>query len=151
MKTEINLEDFDFGKARLVHQISDEPNTGFACVMIVWGAEINSRADFIKIDAELIFINTNTNQIVKQMGIYPTKLDGKDWIIENDEQTIALDSDLNPIPNPEFNAEEEITDDNFPYLKDFAFNVYAEKCFEALTPLLILGIDRDDSNNRFHV
>lgn len=145
MKTEINLSDFDFGSARLVHQISDDDATGFARALIVWGAEINGRAHFIKIEAECVHVNPATNQIVKQMTVYPMLNGGKNWIIENDNMVVALDADLKPTPNPDFDSDQEISEDNFPYIKQLAFEMYADKCFEALTALLIKGIDNDDS------
>ncbi|ROI09806.1 hypothetical protein EGI11_03345 [Chryseobacterium sp. H3056] len=147
MKTTINLEDYDFGKARLVHQIDDDAATGFARVLLVWGAEINGRADFIKIDAEILHLNNG--KIVKQMSIYPALNGGKPWIIENDNMVVSLDSNLNAIPNPDFNSEEEMSEENFPYLKSLAFEMYADKCFEALSPLLTKGIDNDNNNGMF--
>ena len=149
MKTEINLENYDFGKARLVHQISDEPVTGFARVIVVWGAEINSRAEFIKIESEMFHIDATVEKVVKQMTIFPVLNEGKKWIIQNDTEVVKLDSNLNPVPNPDFNDEEEVSDDNFPYLKEPSFDMYARLCFEALTPLLLKGIDNDDNNGCF--
>ena len=67
MKTPINLDDYNFGKRQLLQQISDDPNTGFARVIVNERASILDDIQQIELFAKTYYINLATNKIVPQM------------------------------------------------------------------------------------
>ena len=148
MKTTIDLTQFDFN-SRIFNQISDCPDTGFVRVLVYTGDNYQERIKKWFINAEIVFINQNTNKVVYTQI---AKSKNQEWVIGNDYQVTVLDFNGNPIPNPDFITEREelvldengeqvvdengnpvtnivqvpISDSNLPYLTQGAFDRFSE-------------------------
>ena len=110
MKTTINLEQFDFN-SRIFNQISDCPDTGFVRVLVYTGDNYQERIKQWFINAEIVYINQANNKVVYTKV---AKSKNEEWAISNDYKVTVVDSQGNPIPNPDFVTEitEPILDEN---------------------------------------
>ena len=128
MKTTIDLTQFNF-TSRIFNQISDCPDTGFVRVLVFTGENYQERIKQWFINAEIVYINPANNKIVYTKM---AKSKNEEWVISNNYQVTILDSQGNPIPNPNFKTENEegnpleISETNLPYLTQGAFDRFSE-------------------------
>ena len=128
MKTTIDLTQFNFN-SRIFNQISDCPDTGFVRVLVYTGDNYQERIKQWFINAEIVFINQNTNKIV---DVKIAKSKNQDWVISNDYQVTILNYDGTPVSNPNFITQDEegnpisISNENLPYLTQGAFDRFSE-------------------------
>lgn len=125
-------------------EIKNEPKTGFKRVIGITNFEINQKAKYIKIEAEMLYFN-DKNEPLPQFT-HPIKWDGKNWVIENNYDIPKLGLDFKPLPNPDYDKEDE---NSLPYLTIPAFDGYSGIISGMLTPLLAMGVMKDDANNLF--
>ena len=107
MKTEINLENYDFSSYDTAYQINDCPRSNHIRVIGVIGENYNFREKRWYISAETNYINRDSGVHLKEFT-HATKSKGRDWLISNDYLVLLTDSSGNPLPNPNFQATEEI-------------------------------------------
>ena len=155
MKTTIDLTQFDFN-SRIFNQISDCPDTGFVRVLVYTGDNYQERIKQWFINAEIVYINQATNKIVYTKV---AKSKNEEWVISNNYQVIILDSQNNPIPNPDFKTEDEegkpleISESNLPYLTQGAFDRFSEfrvgEYSLSMRQLWNMSVMSDDANGYF--
>ena len=156
MKTTINLEQFNFN-SRIFNQISDCPYTGFVRILIYTGDNYQERIKQWFINAEIVYINQANNKVVYTKT---AKSKNEDWVISNNYQVTVLDSQNNPVPNPNFKTEDEesnpleISENNLPYLTQDAFDRFSEFRVGttynlSMRQLLNMSVVSDDSNGYF--
>lgn len=134
MKTSINLSEYDFKGRRLMRQIPDDPETGFARVIVSQRTNILDDIEQIELKALTYYINSATGRIVPQMT-HETLSKGKRWIISNDYKVILVDGTGTPLANPNFDAELPQSEDNFPYKRMPAYDRFAEFLFSETNPV----------------
>ena len=126
--TTIDLTQFNFN-SRIFNQISDCPDTGFVRVLVYTGDNYQERIKQWFINAEIVYINQANNKVVYTKT---AKSKNQDWVISNNYSVTILDSQNNPIPNPDFKTEDEegnpleISENNLPYLVQGAFDRFSE-------------------------
>lgn len=155
MKTTIDLTQFDFN-SRIFNQISDCPDTGFVRVLVYTGDNYQERIKQWFINADIVYINQATNNIVYTKT---AKSKNEDWVISNNYQVTVLDSQNNPIPNPDFKTEDEegnpleISESNLPYLTQGAFDRFSKfrvgEHSLSMRQLWNMSIMSDDANGYF--
>ena len=156
MKTTINLEQFNFN-SRIFNQISDCPYTGFVRILVYTGDNYQERIKQWFINAEIVYINQANNKVVYTKT---AKSKNEDWVISNNYQVTVLDSQNNPVPNPNFKTEDEesnpleISENNLPYLTQDAFDRFSEFRVGttynlSMRQLLNMSVVSDDSNGYF--
>jgi hypothetical protein len=155
MKTPINLDDYDFGIRQLLQQISDDPNTGFARVIVNERVSILDDIQQIELLSKTYYINLSTQKIVPQMT-HETTNKGERWIVSNDYAVILVDGTGTPIPNPDFDSETEISESNYPYKRMRAYDRFASFLFNETSPVPLpfiwkLNVDLDDARGYFDI
>ena len=155
MKTLINLDDYNFGVRQLMQQISDDPNTGFARVIVNERTSILDDIQQIELNAKTYYINLTTNKIVPQMT-HETLNKGVKWIISNEYTVIVTDVQGVPILNPDYDENQEESESNYPYIKQPAYDRFALFLFNTTNavPLPIIwkaSILLDDSKGYFDI
>ncbi|WDF45242.1 hypothetical protein PQ459_10060 [Chryseobacterium sp. KACC 21268] len=166
MKTEINLEQYNFEEYDRVYQISDCPRSGLIRVIGVIGENYNFREKRWYISAETNYINKDSGIHLKEFK-HSTLSKGRDWLISNDYMVMLTDSAGNPLPNPNFKATaeieiegeiqivpKEITYENSPYKLMPAFNRYSsfkrrEENPVSMYLILQVAISNDDAMGYF--
>lgn len=153
MKTQINLSDYDFKGRRLLKQISDDPETGFARVIVSQRTNILDDIQQIELVALTYYINTKTGKIIPQMT-HETKSKGRRWIVSNEYQVILVDAKGQPIPNPDYNKESPISESNFPHMRQPAYDRFAGFLFSESAPVSLpfiwkLNVELDDAKGYF--
>ena len=156
MKTKIDLTQFNFN-SRIFNQISDCPYTGFVRILVYTGDNYQERIKQWFINAEIVYINQANNKVVYTKT---AKSKNEDWVISNNYQVTVLDSQNNPVPNPNFKTEDEesnpleISENNLPYLTQDAFDRFSEFRVGttynlSMRQLLNMSVVSDDSNGYF--
>lgn len=155
MKTQINLEDFPQFNRKLKLQISDDPISSFARVIVNERVNIMDDTQQIELVATTYYINTATNEIVPQMT-HRTLSKGKDWFIDNTYKVVLVNAQGQPLPNPDYNSEEEESEDNYPYKRQPAYDRFASFLFSTENPVSLpfiwtLNVQLDDSKGYFNI
>ena len=155
MKTLINLDDYNFGVRQLMQQISNDPNTGFARVIVNERASILDDIQQIELFAKTYYINLVTNKIVPQMT-HETVSKGQRWLVSNEYSAVVTDAAGTPIPNPDYDEKQEESESNFPFLKQRAYDRFAEFLFSDTNPLPLpviwkMSVLLDDSKGYFDI
>lgn len=155
VKTPINLTDYDFKGRRLMKQISDDPGTGFARVIVSQRTPILDDIQQIELAALTYYINTKTGKIVPQMT-HETLSKGQRWIISNNYQVTLVDGKGQPIPNPDFDKEQPESEGNYPYKRMPAYDRFAGFLFSETSPVSLpfiwkLNVDLDDARGYFDI
>lgn len=147
MKTTINLQDYTFsGKNNPQFQISDDPITGFARVIEIDRAELLFDIDVISIKATTYFIDASRDIIVFKL---PTLLDKKPWNIGKADLTLKVDNQLNYVQNPDYNVEEEVSPENYPYILVGAYDQFKEILINRVIDVLVKFVDGNDEKNLY--
>ncbi len=154
-KTEIKLSSFPEFNRPLVVQISDDPNTDFARVIVSKRELLMNDIQQIELVADTYYINTETGKIVPQMT-HRTLSKGKPWIISNDYDVIVRDGAGEAIPNPEFDSEREESEENSPFLMQPAYDrfagfLYNEKKPVSLPVIWKMSVLIDDAQGFFNI
>ncbi len=147
MKTTINLADYQLSaKNNPLFQISDDPTNKLVRVV-----EIN-RAEFA-FDIDLIAIKATTHYINPELKIVvftaPTLVEAKDWDIVRGETIIKVDENLQPVSNPDYDAEQETSPENYPYVLVDAYEQFKAISVGQYQPILDLFINSNDAKNLF--
>ncbi|AYO58176.1 hypothetical protein CO230_08615 [Chryseobacterium sp. 6424] len=147
MKTPIELTEYQFsGKNNPLYQISDHPVNKLVRVI-----EIN-RAEFM-FDIDIISIKSTTHFIDPVLKIVvfsqPTMVEQKPWDIVKGDQTIEIDDDIQPVPNPDFNDELPVSPANYPYMLTDSYEQFKRLSIQLNKPLLDLFIDSNDQKALF--
>lgn len=155
MKTNINLADFPQFNRKLKTQISDDPISGYARVIVNERVNIHDDIEQIEIVATTYYIKTDTNKIIPQMT-HRTLSKGKNWFIDNNYQVVLVDAKGQPLSNPDYNSEEEISETNYPYLRQPAYDRFAGFLFGTEKPVSFpfiwqLNVSLDDSKGYFNI
>ena len=155
MKTAIDLTQFSFVTRRLYKQISDDPNTGFIRVIVSERNEICDDIETIFLKAKTYYINPATQQIVPQMT-HETMSKGAQWLVSNGYRVVLVDGAGTPIDNPGYDTSMEVSEENFPYLKQPAYDRFASFLYSETNPVSLpfiwkLNIDLDDSKGYFDI
>jgi hypothetical protein len=155
MKTPINLDDYDFGKRQLLQQITDDPNTGFARVIVNERVSILDDIQQIELLSKTYYINLSTQKIVPQMT-HETLSKGQRWLVSNEYSVVLTDAKGSPIANLDYDENQEESESNFPYLKQRAYDRFAEFLFSDTNPLPLpiiwkMSILLDDSKGYFDI
>lgn len=153
MKTPINLTDYDFANRRLLRQISDDPETGFARVIVSQRTNILDDIQQIELGALTYYINTKTGKIVPQMT-HETQSKGRRWIVSNEYNVTLVDGAGTPLKNPNYNPEEPTSEENHPYKRMPAYDRFAGFLFNETNPVSLpfiwkLNVDLDDARGFF--
>lgn len=147
MKTTINLSDYTFsGKGNPLYQISDSPNNKLVRVVEINRVEMLFDIDLISIGATTYYINPELKVVVFQGD---TKLEGKQWNVVKNEFTIKVDEDLTPIPNPNYNEEDSVSPENYPFELVDAYEQFKEILVQLNTPVLEVFINLNDEKKLF--
>lgn len=154
MKTEIKLNDLDFGNSRLLVQISDDPQTSFARFIVFWDVEIKTRAEYIKIDADMVYVDPVKNKILPNFT-HEVLNNGSKWIIDNSTISTKLDSSFSKVVNPDFDNTKDEGIGNEKFIKQGSFDMYCDLIFNIdkpipLTQLVKMGIYSDDDKGYFN-
>ena len=155
VKTQINLSNYPEFNRRLLRQISDDPNSGFARVIVSERTNIMDDTKQIELVATTYYINPATRKIVPQMT-HRTLSKGQPWFVHNGYQVVLVDGTGKPLPNPSYNLDLETSDDNFPYKKMPAYDRFAGFLFSETNPVSLpfiwkLNVDLDDSKGYFDI
>ncbi|WP_434575554.1 hypothetical protein [Riemerella anatipestifer] len=155
MKTQINLEDFPQLKRRLVAQISDDPISGFARVIVNERVNIHDDTEQIELVATTYYINTAMNKIVPQMP-HRTLLKNKPWFIDNSYKVVLVDAKGQPLTNPDYDTGAEESEANYPYLREPAYDRFANFLFGTEKPVSLpfiwqLNVALDDAKGYFDI
>lgn len=149
MKTTIDLTQYDF-KSRIFTQISDCPDSGFVRVLVYTGDNYQEKIKRWFLNAEIWYINPTNNKL---FSIELAKSKGQDWVISNEYKVTVFNTQNQPIPNPNFNLEEEINYENLPFLVQNAFDRFSE--FRVgnynlpMKTLWEISVKSDDNNGYF--
>lgn len=149
MKTTIDISQFDFGNRQLTQQISDDPQTGFARVIVFDRFEIKDDIKQLIILGRMHYINQETNQLLPKFT-HVTLSKGEEWIVDNNYKTVELGFDGAPVPNPHYLPELGVTEDNYPYLKQDAYDNFSKIMFALLSPLVNASVSQDDEQGFFN-
>ncbi|MDY3547370.1 hypothetical protein PG291_01980 [Riemerella anatipestifer] len=155
MKTQINLADFPQFNRRLIKQISDDPISGFARVIVNERVNIHDDTQQIELVATTYYINTATNKIVPQMP-HRTLSKGKAWFVDNSYQVVLVDAKGQPIPNPDYDTGAGESEANYPYLREPAYDRFAGFLFGTEKPVSLpfiwqLNVALDDAKGYFDI
>ncbi|MHA3046012.1 hypothetical protein JSO59_001385 [Riemerella anatipestifer] len=155
MKTQINLENFTQFKRRLRTQISDDPISGFARVIVNERVNIHDDTQQIELVATTYYINPSINKIVPQMT-HRTLSKGKAWFVDNSYQVVLVDAKGQPIPNPDYDTGAEESEANYPYLREPAYDRFAGFLFGTENPVSLpfiwqLNVALDDAKGYFDI
>ena len=147
MKTPINLADYQFSaKNNPLFQISDDPINKLVRVIEINRAEFAFDIDMIMIKATTYYIDPVLKIIVFTQ---PTTCEKKDWSIIKGENTIKIDENLQPIENPDFDEEQEVSPENYPYILTDSYLQFKEIMVNLNEPILNFFISSNDSKNLF--
>lgn len=152
MKTPINLENYDF-QTPIFKQISDDPISKMARVIGYFGDSLDIDFTQIILKARTFYINIETGQIAKQLT-HPTCSKNQPWIVNNNYSVMLLDATGQPIANPDFNADAEITAENLPYKTQLAFDRFSDFMLRRENPVSLpliwdISVDSDDALGYF--
>lgn len=148
MKTLINLDDYNFGVRQLMQQISDDPNTGFARVIVNERTSILDDIQQIELNAKTYYINLTTNKIVPQMT-HETISKGQRWLVSNEYSVVVTDAAGTPIPNPDYDEEDSVSPENYPFELVDAYEQFKEILVQLNTPVLEVFINLNDEKKLF--
>ncbi len=153
MKTQIDISKFDFKNRKLLKQISDDPDTGFARVVVAQRTNILDDIQQIELVALTYYINTKTGKIVPQMT-HETLSKSKKWIVSNEYHVTVLDAKGQPVPNPNFNKEQPESEENHPHRRMPAYDRFAGLLFNETMPISLpfiwkMSVDLDDAKGFF--
>lgn len=147
MKTTINLADYQLSaKNNPLFQISDDPTNKLVRVIELNRAEFAFDIDLITIKATTHYINPDLKIVIFTA---PTLVERKDWNIVKGKLTTKIDSNLQPIANPDYNAEAETSQENYPYLLVDSYEQFKEISVGQYQPILDFFISSNDAKNLF--
>ena len=148
MKTTINLSDYTFsGKNNPLYQISDHPTNKLVRVIEINRAEMLFDIDLISIGATTYYINPELKVVIFKED---TKLEGKQWNVVKNELTIKVDEDLTPIPNPNYNEEDSVSPENYPFELVDAYDQFKDILVKLNTPILEMFINSNDQKGLYN-
>lgn len=152
-KTSINLAEFPEFQRKMVTQISDDPTTGFARVIVSERNNIMDDIQMIELVAHTYYVEVSTHKIIPQMT-HRTLSKGEPWFIDNSYEVVLVDAKGKPLPNPDYNAELEESDENYPYLKMRAYDRFSAFLFSEKNPVSLpfiwkLNVALDDQKGYF--
>jgi hypothetical protein len=109
----------------------------------------------IELLAKTYYINLSTQKIVPQMT-HETLSKGQRWLVSNDYSVIVTDENGTPIANPDYDENQEENEANYPYLKQKAYDRFAEFLFSETNPLPLpvswkMNVLLDDSKGYFDI
>lgn len=149
MKTTIELSDYDFGNRQLIQQISDDPVTGLARVIVFDRFEVLDDIKHLRIQGRMHYINQETNQLLPKFT-HVTLSKGEEWIVSNDYDNIEVGLDGNPVPNLDYDDSLPESDENLPYLLQPAYDNFSKIIFALLSQLVTASVAQDDSRGYFN-
>ena len=148
MKTTINLSNYTFsGKNNPLYQISDHPTNKLVRVIEINRAEMLFDIDLISIGATTYYINPELKVVIFKED---TKLEGKQWNVVKNELTIKVDEDLTPIPNPNYNEEDSVSPENYPFELVDAYDQFKDILVKLNTPILEMFINSNDQKGLYN-
>ena len=96
----------------------------------------------------MFFVNISTMQIIPQFTQI-VKNNGEPWNINNYRSNTMIGLDGVPVPNPDYVSAEPVSEANFPYLKQNAYDNFSKIMFAELEGLVTTSVAQDDSNGCF--
>ena len=152
MKTiTINNKEFNFETA-FAQRISDDPKYGYARVLVYVGNNNIERLKEWYINFETHYIDLNTMEEIPEM-CHATQNEGQQWKVHNQRRVVVRDIAGNPVPNPDYDPEEEGSEE---YLTQLQYDRYSSFLFDetlSFNPLPVVmrtAILIDDSNGYFN-
>lgn len=151
-KTPIDLSNYDF-QSPIFRQISDDPISKLIRIIVYYGDSLDLEFKQISLKAKTFYIDPVSKTIASHLT-HETKSKNEAWIINNKYNVLLLDATGNPILNPDFNSEKEITLDNLPYKTQPAFERFAGFMLRRNNPVALpmiwdLSVNSDDANGYF--
>ena len=150
MKTTINISEYDLGDRQLVQQISDDPETGFARIIVFDRFEVMDDIKQLSIVGRMHYVNQITKVLLPKFT-HITLSKGVEWIVDNSYKNVEIGMDGNPVPNPNYNVNLPTTEENFLYKKKDAYDNFSKIMFTLLTPLVVNSVLQDDIKGYFNV
>ena len=149
----INGTSFTFETA-FAQRIPDDPDYGYARILVYVGNNNVERLKEWYINFETHYIDLNTMKELKEM-CHATLNEGQQWKVHNQRIITLRDLNGNPIPNPNYNPEDEESQETeflmmpqYDRYSSFLFN--EELNFNPLPVVMRTAITIDGANGYFN-